>query len=95
MKIAILFYHSIFDEEIRSLLGEMGCARYVEVPRAWAQDGPEKRFDSNIYPGSDSIIMAFLDDACAARLGPAIRHFQVSRKQEHTHVAIIDVGQFV
>ena len=95
MKIAILFYHSIFDDEIRALLGEMGGVQYVEVPRAGALDGAEKRFDSNIYPGTDSIIMAFLEDGCAARLGPAIRQFQINRKQDHTHVAFIDVAQFI
>jgi len=30
MKIALLFYHSVYDDEIRGLLDTLECARYVK-----------------------------------------------------------------
>jgi hypothetical protein len=89
MKIALLFYYSVYDDEIRALLDTLECARYVEVPKAWALDGTERRFGTHIYPGTDSVILAFLDDACAGRLVAAIRDFRTQRQKEHTHLAII------
>jgi hypothetical protein len=89
MKIAVLFYHSVFDDEIHAMLEALTCVRYVEVPKAWARDGTDKRFGTHIYPGSDSVIMAFLEDACAERLVGAVREFQKARQKEHTHLAII------
>lgn len=95
MKIALLFYHSVYDDEIRALLDTLKCARYVEVPKAWAMDGSERRFGTHIYPGTDSIVMAFLDDECAGRLVAAIQEFQKQRQKEHTHLAIIPAETFV
>ena len=95
MKIAVLFYHSVYDEEVRALLGHLGCARYVEVPRAWALDENDKRFDTHIYPGTDSIILAFVDEACGERLAAAIRQFRNGKQKEHTHLAFVPVEQFV
>jgi hypothetical protein len=95
MKIALLFYHSVFDDEIRAQLDRLGCARYVEVPKAWAQDGTDRRFGTHIYPGTDALILAVLEDACADRLVVAIREFQQGRQREHTHLAIVTADSVV
>jgi hypothetical protein len=89
MKIAVLFYHSVYDDEIRAMLDRLQCARYVEVPKAWALDGSDRRFGTHIYPGTDSIITAFLDDRCAEQLVTAVREYQKGRQKEHTHLAIV------
>jgi hypothetical protein len=89
MKIAVLFYHSVYDDEIRALLDRLECVRYVEVPTAWAQDGTDRRFGTHIYPGTDAIITAFLEDRCAPALVEAVREFQKGRQKEHTHLAIV------
>jgi hypothetical protein len=89
MKIAVLFYHSVYDDEVRALLDRHKCARYVEVPKAWALDGTDKRFGTHIYPGTDSIITAFLEDQCAEELVAAVREFRKERQKEHTHLAIV------
>jgi hypothetical protein len=44
MTLAILFYHSVYDDRIRGLLGKMGCEHDVEVPRAWTKDEGGQRF---------------------------------------------------
>jgi hypothetical protein len=95
MKIAVLFYHSVYDDEIRAMLDRLQCVRYVEVPTAWAQDGSDRRFGTHIYPGTDSIITAFVEDACAAELVTAVREFQKARQKEHTHLALITAEEFV
>lgn len=95
MKIAVLFYHSVYDDEIRAMLDRLQCARYVEVPTAWAQDGSDRRFGTHIYPGTDSIITAFLEDRCAEALVEAIREFQKGKQKEHTHLAIVAADTFV
>jgi len=89
MKIGLLFYHSVYDDEIRALLDRLRCVQYVEVPQAWALDGAERRFGTHIYPGTDAIILALLDDACTENLVSAIREFRAGRQKEHTHLAII------
>jgi len=89
MKIAVLFYHSVYDDEIRALLDKLRCAQYVEVPTAWAQDGTDRRFGTHIYPGTDSIITAFLEDECAGQLVSAVREYRKGRQKEHTHLAIV------
>lgn len=95
MKIAVLFYHSVYDDEIRALLDQLRCARYVEVPTAWALDGTDKRFGTHIYPGTDSIITAFLDDPCAEALVAAVREFRKGKQKEHTHLAIVSAETVV
>jgi hypothetical protein len=89
MKIAVLFYHSVYDEEIHAMLDRLQCAQYFEVPAAWAQDGSDRRFGTHIYPGTDSIITAFLEDRCAAALVEAVREYRKGRQKEHTHLAIV------
>ncbi len=95
MKIALLFYHSVYDDEIHRMLQKLGCLRYVEVPRAWAQDDDEKRFDTHIFPGTDAIIMAFVEEPCAERLKAAVAEFRTGRQKEHTHLALAPLEQFV
>jgi len=89
VKIALLFYHSVYDDEIRALLDRLGCVQYVEVPQAWALDGSERRFGTHIYPGTDAVILAFLSEGCTENLVNAIREFRGGRQKEHTHLAII------
>jgi hypothetical protein len=89
MKIAVLFYHSVYDDEIRAMLERLQCVRYVEVPKAFALDGTDRRFGTHIYPGTDSIITAFLDERCAEQLASAVREYKKGRQKEHTHLAIV------
>lgn len=89
MKIALIVYHSVFDDEIRRLLESHRCGQYVEVPKAWALNGEERRFGTHVYPGTDSLILAFLEDECVGEIVDAIREFRRGRAREHTHLAII------
>ncbi len=95
MKIAVLFYHSVYDDEVRAMLDQHKCARYFEIPSAWAQDESDRRFGTHIYPGTDSIITAFLEDGCAEELVAAVREFRKGRQKEHTHLAIVPAEMFV
>ncbi len=95
MKVALLFYHSVYDDEIREMLNGLGCVRYIEVPRAWAQDQGDRRFGTHIYPGTDSVILAFVEKDCAETLKDAVRRFRSARARENTHVALLPVEEFV
>ncbi len=95
MKIALLFYHSVYDDEIREMISGLGCVRYVEVPRAWAQDQADRRFGTHIYPGTDSVILAFVESECAEKLKEAVQRFRSARARENTHVAMLPVEEFV
>jgi len=95
MKIALLFYHSVYDDEIRDLLQGLGCVRFIEVPHAWAQDEADRRFGTHIYPGTDSIICAFLEGQCVERLKEAVQRFRSARARENTHLALLPVEEFV
>ena len=95
MKVALLFYHSVYDDEIREMLNGLGCVRYIEVPRAWAQDQGDRRFGTHIYPGTDSVILAFVEKDCAETLKAAVQRFRSARARENTHVALLPVEEFV
>jgi hypothetical protein len=95
MKVALLFYHSVYDDEIRGMLKDLGCVRYIEVPRAWAQDETDRRFGSHIYPGTDSVVLAFVEHDCAEKLKAAVERFRSGRAKEHTHLALLPVEEFV
>lgn len=95
MKAALLFYHSVYDDEIREMLKGLGCVRWVEVPRAWAQDENDARFGSHIYPGTDSVVLAFVEPGCADTLIAAVQQFRSQRARENTHLALLPIEQFV
>jgi hypothetical protein len=94
VKCAVLFYHSVFDHEIQAMLDAVDCQHYVEIPKAWARDDGERRFGTHIYPGTDSVILAFLDDEPAARLAEAVRQFKTDKVRMHTRLAVLPVEQF-
>ena len=96
MKAGVLIYHSVFDDEVRAMLEETGCCRYFEIPKAWARNGKEKRFGTHIYPGTDSVILAFVEQGKSQQLLDAVRHFkQQGRQKEHTYLALFTVEEFL
>ncbi len=95
MKAALLFYHSVYDNKVHEMLDALGCVRFIEVPTAWAKDESDRRFGSHIYPGTDSVLVAFVDEPCAEKLADAVQRFQKERAREHTHLALLQIDQFV
>lgn len=92
---AVLFYHSVFDDEIHAILDRIGCEHYVELPKAWARDDGERRFGTHIYPGTDSVILAFLDQETAGRLEAEIRRMKTDKAKTHTRLALFPVATFL
>ena len=95
MKGAVLFYHSVFDQEVQAVLDRIGCAHYVEIPKAWARDDGERRFGTHIYPGTDSVILAFLEEGPAERLEAEIRQLKLDKVKAHTRLALFPVETFL
>jgi hypothetical protein len=95
MKAAVIFYHSVYDDAIRQMLNGLGCLRYIEVPRAWAQDEGDRRFDSHVYPGNDAVVLAFVERDCADKLIDAVQQFRSQRARENTHLALLPIEYFV
>ncbi len=95
MKCAVLFYHSVFDQDIQAMLDGIECRHYVEIPRAWALDNGERRFGTHIYPGTDSVVLAFLEDEPAARLAEEVRRFKRDKIRMHTRLAVLPVELFL
>jgi hypothetical protein len=96
MKAAFLAYHSVFDDEIHTILERVDCKYFYEVPKVWAQDEKEKRFGTHIYPGTDSVIVAFMVSEKAQRLLAAIRQFKSEGAQKgHTRLALCRIEEFL
>lgn len=95
MKGAVLFYHSVFDHEIHAILDRIGCTHYVEIPKAWARDDGERRFGTHIYPGTDSVILAFVESELAEQLQAEIRQLKVDKVKTHTRLALFPVELFL
>ena len=92
---AVLFYHSVFDTDIRAILERIGCQHFVEVPSAWAQDEGERRFGTHIFPGTDSIVLAFLEDDQAATLRTEVLAWKGDKVKAHTRLALFPVNSFL
>jgi len=92
---AVLFYHSVFDGDIHAILERIGCQHFVEVPSAWAQDEGERRFGTHIYPGTDSIVLAFLEGDQARTLETEVRAWKEDKVKAHTRLALFPVESFL
>ena len=92
---AVLFYHSVFDDDIRKILERIGCTHFVEVPSAWAEDEGERRFGTHIYPGTDSIVLAFLEAHQAETLEAEVRAWKGDKVKAHTRLALFPVETFI
>ena len=92
---AVLFYHSVFDNDIRAILERIGCRHFVEVPSAWAEDEGERRFGTHVYPGTDSVVLAFLEDDQARTLHAEIRALKEDTVKAHTRLALFPVESFL
>lgn len=93
MKGAILFYHSTFDEEVRRRLEAVGCNHFLEIPTAWAQDGSDRRFGTHVYPGTDSVILAFVPDPMADDLTRMVAELKDEQKGQ-PRLAIFPLEEF-
>ena len=92
---AVLFYHSVFDADIHAILERIGCQHFVQVPSAWAQDEGERRFGTHIYPGTDSIVLAFIEPSQAESLHAEIRAWKSDKVKAHTRLALFPVDSFI
>ncbi len=92
---AVLFYHSVFDADILAILGRIGCQHFVEIPRAFAQDLGERRFGTHIYPGTDSVILAFMESEQADALEAEVRGWKADKVKAHTRLALFPVASFI
>lgn len=92
---AVLFYHSVFDGDIHAILERIGCQHFVEVPTAWARDDGERRFGTHIYPGTDSVVLAFLEADQAATLRAEIAAWKTDKVKTHTRLALFPVDSFI
>jgi hypothetical protein len=92
---AVLFYHSVFDDEIHGILDRIGCRHFVEVPAAWAQDEGERRFGTRVYPGTDSIVLAFLEANQAETLKAEVSAWKKDKVKAHTRLALFPVESFI
>jgi hypothetical protein len=77
------------------MVQDLGCVRFIEVPHAWAQDQADRRFGTHVYPGTDSILCAFVEGECTERLKEAVQRFRSVRARENTHLALMPVEEFV
>lgn len=95
MKCVVVFFHSTVEEQVREVLDSAGCRHYVGVNRAFARDDEERRLDSRYHPGSDVMVMAFVEDERVSGVTDAIRTFSSREHAPHTRVAVLPVEQFV
>jgi hypothetical protein len=65
------------------------------MPTAWARDDGERRFGTHIYPGTDSIVLAFLEADQAATLQAAVGAWKSDKVKAHTRLALFPVDSFI
>ncbi len=64
MKRLEVYFDSYFLEKVKEEMKEYGIEQYILVPKVFSDWGDNlKHFNSHVWPGTDSILIAYVDDA--------------------------------
>ena len=69
MKRLEVYFDSFFLEKVKEELNEYGLEKYVLIPEVFSDWGKHlKHFNSHLWPGTDSILVTYLEDRHAQEI---------------------------
>lgn len=69
MKRLEIYFDSYFTELIQEEIKEYGLEQYVLIPKVLSEwNNKLKHFNSHVWPGTDSILIAYVEDNVAKEL---------------------------
>ena len=75
MKRLEVYFDSFFLEKVKEELNEYGLEKYVLIPEVFSDWG--KHFNSHLWPGTDSILIAYLEDNQAEEIMRVIKKIKI------------------
>ena len=75
MKRLEVYFDSFFLEKVKEELNEYGLEKYVLIPEVFSDWG--KHLNSHLWPGTDSILIAYLEDKQAEEIMRAIKKIKI------------------
>ena len=78
MKRLEVYFDSFFLEKVKEELNEYGLEKYVLIPEVSSDWGKHlKHFNSHLWPGTDSILIAYLEDNQAEEIMRVIKKIKI------------------
>ncbi len=78
MKRLEVYFDSFFLEKVKEELNEYGLEKYVLIPEVFSDWGKHlKHFNSHLWPGTDSILIAYLEDSQAEEIMRVIKKIKI------------------
>ena len=78
MKRLEVYFDSFFLEKVKEELNEYGLEKYVLTPEVLSDWGKHlKHFNSHLWPGTDSILIAYLEDNQAEEIMRVIKKIKI------------------
>jgi len=96
MKMVLINYYVGIDDEVKELLNRHGVCTYTRLPEVEGRIScGEPRENSHVWPGSNSVLFAVLEDAEADRLVVAIESFNEAAHGEGVDAYVMEVSRRV
>lgn len=74
MKRIEIYFDSYFTEKIQEEIREYGIDKYVLIPKVYSEWSDRlKHFNSHFWPGTDSILLAYVTDEQAKEIMNTIK----------------------
>lgn len=78
MKRLEVYFDSFFLEKVKEELNEYGLEKYVLISEVFSDWGKYlKHFNSHLWPGTDSILIAYLEDNQAEEIMRVIKKIKI------------------
>lgn len=78
MKRVEIYFDSYFTEQIQEEIKEYGLSQYLLIPKVLSEWGRNlKHFNSHIWPGTDSILITYVENKEAKELIEVIRKIKL------------------
>lgn len=81
MKMLIVIYNVLLDEQVKKILHEKGVRGYSEIPRVYGAGEAGAVEDSRHLPGYNASIFAALGDE---QIGPVVESLREFSEEHHT-----------
>ena len=76
MKLVLIVFNFVYDEQVRSMIEELRIPGFTEVPRVFGTGESGKRLGTHIFPGHDTMLLTVVPEEQMAPLLDAIRQFK-------------------
>lgn len=78
MKRIEIYFDSYFAEKIQEEVKEYGIEQYILIPQVFSDWSSKlKHFNSHVWPGTDSILIAYVDDEQAREIMRVIKMIKI------------------